>query len=227
MTGARALMVAVSVASVTALLPGVCVAQPATAGRYDVSAGVRWNGPFTVANESAREDTPNGGSRPLFASKTRLGSSVLVTAGISARVTSALHAEFQAAYGTGTLTSRVTADAEPIADVSVSSSLSQIAAEAGLRMQPRRWARRRWTPFVAAGVGYLRQMYAGRTLIETGSDAYAGGGLYYVRTSAHPRRLKASGLRIDVRGYVMRGGIASGTTLRSAPAVLASAFARF
>ncbi|MFN7981630.1 MAG: hypothetical protein U0Q11_07205 [Vicinamibacterales bacterium] len=222
----RTLFIAACAFGLSAATPRPLLAQ-ARSGRLEVSAGVRMNGPFTIASADAEENAPNGGSRPLFATQTRLGRSLFVTAGVSARVSAALHAEFNAGYGSGDLTTKVTADAEPIADVSVSAPMTQLLAEAGLRMQPQRWKRRTWTPFVSAGVGYLRQMYAGRTLIESGSDAYAGGGLYYERTSAHPRRLKATGLRLDLRGYVMRGGIASGTALRAAPAVLASAFARF
>lgn len=227
MTMSRVLCIAMCALGVNAVTPRRVAAQGRVAGRYDVSAGVRWDGPFTVANTEAEENAPNGASRPLFASRTQRGQALFVTAGVSARVSAALHAEFLAAYGKGQLTSHVTADAEPISDVAVSSPMSHLAAEAGLRVQPRGWKRRTWTPFVSVGVGYLREMYVGRTLIENGNEFYAGGGLYYERTSAHPRRLKATGLRIDVRGYVMRGDIASGTALRSAPAVLASAFARF
>jgi len=226
-TAARALVIAVCAFGVNAARPGTLLAQPKAPGRYDLLAGVRWNGPFTIANEAADENAPNGKSRPLFASNTRLGHSLFVTAGVSARVSTALYAEFLTSYGKGDLTTRVTADAEPIPDVAVSSPMSQLSAETGLRVQPRKWKRTSWTPFVSVGVGYLRQMYAGRTLIESGSELYAGGGLYYERTSARSRRLKATGVRIDLRGYAVRGGIASGTALRSAPAVLASAFARF
>jgi hypothetical protein len=205
----------------------VCSAQSSVAGRYEVSAGGKWFGPIGVATKSASETTPGGGTSPLFASTTTLDSSFSAAAGFGVRLTRAIHAEMAATYGSGQLSSRVTGDAEQVASVTVRSPVTQLSVEGGMLLQPSRWQTRRLQPFAAAGVGYVRQMYAGRTLIEPGHELYIGGGLYYVRVSAHPRRLEATGLRVDVRGYLMRGGIAAETTQRSAPAVTAMVFVRF
>lgn len=202
-------------------------AQTPRTARFEVNGGLRWNGPITIADAAATENTPSGGTRPLFTTRTTLDRSWLASAGVGVRISRALRAEFAAAYGTGNLSTRVSADAEQIADTTARSPLTQITAEAGILVQLPRWQRHAWKPFTSAGVGFVRQMYAGRTLIETGRDLYAGGGLYYERTSTRSKRVKASGVRVDLRGYLLRGGVLPGTDHRVAPAVLATAFARF
>lgn len=212
---------------VTCLASTTASAQAASTERIELSGGLRWNGPVTIADAAATENAPSGSTRPLFSTTTTLARSWLASAIIGVRLSRVLRAEFSAAYGTATMSSRITADAEQIADTTVRSPLTQITAEAGIQVQLPSWKRHTWKPFTSAGVGYLRHMYAGRTLIESGHDFYAGGGLYYERTPTRPKRLKASGLRLDLRGYLLRGGVLRGTDHRFAPAVLATAFARF
>ena len=56
---------------------------------------------------------------------------------------------------------------------------------------------------------------------------YVGGGLYYVRASSRARRLKATGVRADVRGQILRDGVAPDAESRVALAVTAAVFTRF
>ena len=203
----------------------VCAAQPSLP-KYEVSAGVRWVGPFAIGSEVADETAPGGGSRSLFSSHTRLGSSVGATAGFGVQLSRAIRAEMAAGYGTAQLSSKVSADLEQVADTTVRTPVTQIVVETGILAQRSRWRARRVQPFVTAGVGYLREMYEGRTLIETGSAVYVGGGLYYGGASARPRH-RAPGLRVDLRGYVRRGGVASTTMVHAAPELTATMFVRF
>lgn len=205
----------------------VCSAQTLVMPKYEVSAGVRWVGPTAVGSELANETAPGGAPRALFSSHTRLDSSLGVKAGFGVRLSRAIRAEMAAAYGTAQLSSKVSADAEQVADTTVRTPVKQLGVEGGILAQRSRWRARTVQPFVAAGVGYLREMYDGRTLIETGSAVYVGGGLYYVRASARPRHIRATGLRIDLRGSVRRGGVASTSKVHAAPEIAARMFVRF
>ena len=224
MTRVRRVVVACAVASAIAR---VCSAQPSPAGRFEVSAGVKWLGPVAVDNAVAGETAPGGVTRPLFTTATTLAGSLNTSAGFGIRLTRAIRAEMAATYGTAQLRTRVTADAEQVANTTVQTPITQLSVEGGALVQPSRWQSGHLQPFAAAGVGYRRQMYAGRTLIETATDVYVGGGVFYVRTSDRRRRIAATGLRIDLRDDISRGGVLSGTARRSAPSVSARAFVRF
>ena len=80
--------------------------------------------------------------------------------------------------------------------------------------------RRRWTPFASGGAGVVRHVHDGNALIESGVDAYAGGGLLY----ALGRR---TGLRLDGRVHVIRGGIAEGQGTLPRGALSGSIFVAF
>lgn len=210
-------------------LTGECMAQSTPAGRYELSAGVRWNGPITVNDAVASETAPGGSTSPLFKAHTTLNGSFGATAGFGVRLSRTLRAEMSAAYGTEQLSSQILADAEVVGATTVRTPVTRVSIEGGILAQRSRWRARRVQPFATAGVGYLREMYEGRTLIESGSAIYAGGGLYYVRASTRtrPGRLEATGLRVDLRANVRRGGVASATNVHTAPEVMATLFARF
>jgi len=195
--------------------------------RYEVSGGVRWIGPLDFGTTEAKQTTAGGGTRPLFASSTTLDGSVGGTAMLGIRLSRLLQAEVAAVYNPARLTSRISSDVEGIPDVSLDAPVTQFLLEGGLIAQPPRWGRRTVSPFLTAGVGYLRQLNDGRTLIDTGRSYYVGGGMHFVRTPRRPRRLKGSGLRVDARALMLRGGVAPDETTRITPTVTATFFARF
>lgn len=207
------------------LAPCPAVAQPASPGRVDLAAGVRWFGPLDFGRVDAAESTLAGGSRPLFSADSTLDASAGVSALVSVRVANGLRAEGAVSYNPTGLSVRITGDPEVSARTTISAPVGQFLIEGGVLREIRR--RGRLVPFAAAGAGYLRQLNDGRTLIETGTSFYGGGGLYYVRESARPRRVKASGVRLDVRAEFLRGGVAPDRTTRLVPAVTAVFFARF
>ena len=138
-----------------------------------------------------------------------------------------LRAEAALVYSPTQLITRITADAEGVADTDVTAPVTQFIIEGGLLAQPRQWRTRRFAPFATGGIGYLRQLNDGRTVVETGRTYYVGGGLYYVRTSASPRRVKAIGLRTDARALILKDGVAPDSEARTTPAVTATLFVRF
>jgi len=66
---------------------------------------------------------------------------------------------------------------------------------------------RRTVPFVAAGVGYLRQLHEGLTLIEQGHLYHLGGGLKHWLIVRDRGRIKAAGVRVDARLYLLNRGV--------------------
>lgn len=198
-----------------------------TPGRIEVSAGGRWVGPVGFGATAANETTFGGGTRALFESDSRLDPSIGGTVAVGVGLTRLLRAEVGVAYNPTGLSTRISADREGVADVTVKAPVTQFLIEGGLLAHMARWRRGRLSPFVTGGLGYLRQLNDGRTLVETGRAWYVGGGLYYERAAAHPRRLKATGVRADVRALILRDGVAPDDSRRGAPSITASVFARF
>jgi len=84
----------------------------------------------------------------------------------------------------------------------------------------------RLRPFVAAGGGYLRQLYSERTLVETGQVYFAGAGVrYWLRGGDGIRR--SVGVRSDIRAQWRRDGVEFEGRTRVAPVWAAHLFAEF
>jgi hypothetical protein len=202
-------------------------AQSDDRGRLEVAAAARWMGPIDFPGRPADETTLGGGTRPLFDSATTLEGSVGGSGLVGLRLSRAFQVEFTFGYNPTSLRTQITSDAEGIRDLAVDAPVTQLLMEGGVVVRPTAWGGGRLVPFLTAGAGYLRQLNDGRTLVETGRSYYVGGGLYYERATAGRRRLKASGIRIDVRGQVLQEGVAPDDTPRVAPAVAAGLFVRF
>ena len=203
-------------------------AQPSASGRVGVGVGVRYIGSMPIAEVAATETTAGGGSRTLFSTKTSLKGSIGGTLSVGVRVAPVLLVEAGAVVNPTHLSTRVSNDVEQANDTTATERVTQVIAEGGVLLTP--WKRRsasRVRPFAIAGLGYVRHLNEGRTLVETGSEFYAGGGLYYERASSRASRLKSTGLRLDARAVVLRGAIAPDTGSHVAPAITAAVFARF
>ncbi len=214
---------------VAALVCGASSAQaqtPAT-GRFEVSTGARWVGAIAFGTTPATETSFGGGRRTLFESSTQLDRSIGGSIGLGVRLTRALLAEVAAVYNPTGLSTRITGDVEGVENLTVKAPVAQFLFEAGVQARPARWRRGHVSPFVTVGVGYLRQLNDGRTLAETGRAWYLGGGLSYERAATQLRRLKATGIRADLRALVLRDGVAPDDAWRGAPAITAAVFARF
>lgn len=196
-------------------------------GRFEVAAGARWIGTTKHPSVFADQQTLSGGSRPLFVSRSQLDGSVGPAAVFGVRLSGALTAEAAFAYNPSQFVTRISDDAEGVADTSIGVPLRQFLIEGGVRVAPRGWRRGALAPFASGGAGYLRQLYDGRTLIANGHLYYLGGGLYYERASGRPSRVKGTGLRADLRAVMLRDGVAPDSGGHVAPSIVLSAFARF
>jgi hypothetical protein len=86
---------------------------------------------------------------------------------------------------------------------------------------------RRTVPFAAGGVGYLRQLHEGLTVIEQGHFYHAGGGVKHWLMTRERGRLRAVGLRADARLYLLAEGISFDADPRSHLAISGSVFLAF
>ena len=90
------------------------------------------------------------------------------------RLSRRLSIEAGAAYSRPTFAVDIAADIEDAPDVTATSTLTQLVADAGLQY---RWHGPRFQPFVMGGAGYLRQLDEPRTTADTGWMCYGGGGM--------------------------------------------------
>lgn len=209
------------------IAPAPALAQPVDTGRIEVAGAARVLGAISFGDVPALETTPGGGTAPLFESNSRLEGSIGPAASIGVRLVRGLRAEAAVAYNSTHLSTRITGDRENVPDISVDTPVRQFMIEGGLVAQLRRWQAGPIAPFVTGGAGYVRQLYDGRTLVETGTAYYAGGGLYYERVAARPGLVKSAGLRVDVRALFMRDGVNLDDATHVTPLLTAGAFARF
>jgi hypothetical protein len=208
----------------------VCAALPAAAqspGRLEVGGGARWIGSTSVGEVAAAETMFGGGTRELFQSSTDLNQSTGVEAHVGVRLTSLLQVEGAVALNRTELTTRVSGDVEGVSDTSAHEPVTQYVFEGGALLQLARSSRGKLAPFAAAGAAYLRQVHDGRTLVDTGQSYYVGGGVKYLLTSGGTGKVKATGLRGDVRAVFASTDIAPDDKMRTAPSVSGSYFIRF
>jgi hypothetical protein len=208
----------------------LATAAPAAAqppGRLEIGGGARWIGSTSFGDIAAGETTFGGGTRDLFQSSTDLEQSIGAEVRIGVRLTAFLQVEGTVALNRMDLTTRVSGDVEGAADTTAAERVTQYAFEGGALLPLARWRRGRLTPFAAGGAGYLRQVHEGKTLVDTGHSYYVGGGVKYLLTSGRTGKLKASGLRGDVRAVFSSTDIAPDDKLRAAPSVSGSYFIRF
>jgi hypothetical protein len=178
---------------------------------FDLSFGVQWIGPSSLGTTSATM-TSNQGSSPFtyFTVDGRLAS----TAGIEARIgyafTRIFSVEGGLAYRRPAVQWTPTNDYESATLTTASEKMSEYVFDAALLVHLRGASfgkQNRGVPFVLAGVGYLRQMHQGGTLVDTGQTYYFGGGLKYLM-SRRPGRMSGYGVRVDARVVYRHGGYA-------------------
>jgi len=197
-------------------------------GRFELAVGPAWLGPVSYGTSDATETAADGSRFRLFSTSTGLQSTPGIEARFGVRVTHALQAEAEAAYGRPTLTTKITGDAESAAPVSATESITQLTIQGALLAHLTAWhIGRGGVPFVSAGVGYLRQLHEARALAETGETYHVGGGVKYLFLSRQASRLKGLGVRAEVRAVVAAHAIAIDDGAHVSPALAASIFLRF
>jgi outer membrane protein with beta-barrel domain len=211
-------------------LAAILWSAPAAAqspGRLELGGGARWSGSIPFGDVAAPETMFGGGTRDLFKSSTSLDQSTGAEARIGIRLTSLLQVEGTVALNRVDLTTHITGDAEGVADTMAAEQVTQYAFEGGALVPFARPGGSRLTPFAAGGAGYVRQVHEGRALVDTGLSYYVGGGVKYLLTSGGTGKVKATGLRGDLRAVFTSSDIAPDDKFRTAPSISGSFFVRF
>jgi hypothetical protein len=194
-------------------------------GRIEISAGAAWLGTQTFGSANAAETTPSGGAFSLFTTSSELGSAAAFDARVGVRIAGTLVAEADVSYARPELRVAITNDVENASSITAVERLQQYMIGGGAT-----WylpGRGRIAPFVTGGGGYLRQLHDRALLVETGTYYQVGGGVLYVLSSHPGSRLKATGIRGDVRAVILNDGVAIDGGRHTAPAVTGSFVVRF
>lgn len=207
-------------------LPPAAAAQPLP-GSFELGVGGLWTGPTTLGSADATLTTSTGGTQRLFTTRTELAGAPGVEGRAAFRLFGALQLEGTLSYAWSDLRTEITSDLEGVEDTTAATSIQEFIAEAALVAGLSNLRIGNAIPFVSAGVGYLRQMHEGRTLIETGQVYHLAGGVKLPLFARPAGAVKSVGLRADVRAVFRRDGVAPADDVRVAPAVGVSLFLRF
>jgi hypothetical protein len=196
-----------------------------------VSGGLVWTGGYPIGDATAvlrgNAVGPEAPPFTLFRAESSLDASAGVDARVGFAISRGLTVELGVSHQRPGVTTALSQDAEAAAVTIDAERLSQYVIDAGVLWQlPRIRIGGRMRPFVLAGGGYLRQLYDERTVVETGSVYYAGGGVrYWLRGGDGQRR--AVGLRADGRAMWRLDGVEFEDQTRVAPVLTVHAFVEF
>jgi hypothetical protein len=219
------------------VLPVVADAQgrdqpPALEARHvTVSGGVIWTGGYAIGDATAElRGNAIGPTAPpftLFAADTTIDATAGFEARVGFAVTRDLTIETGFSYQRPGLTTELSQDAEAEETTIEAEQLAQYVVDVAVVWQiPGVSIGKRMRPFVSGGGGYLRQLYDERTLVETGSVYYAGGGVrYWLRGGDGQRR--SVGIRADARVQWRRDGVEFENKTRAMPVIGVLVFTEF
>jgi hypothetical protein len=221
--------------ALAALVPAVAEAQarrpparPPGPKRIEVGIGGGIAGGLVLGERDAtlRSNAASASPFRLFTADTRLDPSPLLEVRLGYRLTPRLVVEGTLGLSRPELVSSLSGDAENATAVEARSTLTEYLVTGGASWRLSTNTRRRWTPFVSGGAGVLRHVHDGQSLIESGVDGYAGGGLLYRLGS--PRGVDPrAGLRLDARLHVVSGGLAEGAGTTPRGVLTGSIFVTF
>jgi hypothetical protein len=193
-----------------------------------ISGGLNLAGGYPIGDTTAELRGNGLGSSPPAFTLFRAESTVEASAGAEFRIGLGLSRDFAIEVGVGYsrpgLRTALSQDAEADAIAIEAEQLAQYVIDVGATWQlPRPVFAGRVRPFVTGGVGYLRQLYDDRTLVETGRIYYAGGGVRVWLRGGDGRR-QSVGIRSDVRATWRQAGVEFEDKTRLWPAVTAMIF---
>jgi len=216
------------------LWPAASRAQDATGG-IDVAVGGRWLFGAALGSADANATTAAGEDFRLFSTRSERGGMPTIEGRIGVPLWRSMRAEAAVSFGVSNVLTRVSSDVEGVPDVTVRESIHEFTVEgSALAELARRRPGARAVPFAMAGVGYLRDLHEGRTVVETGALYHVGAGVTYVLGGARGPRsaggdplTRSLGLRADARVVIRTGGASLTGRALVTPAIGASLFLRF
>jgi hypothetical protein len=199
-------------------------------GRLEVDAGGGWVGGARLgaADADLRAPAAAPATFRVFSVDTRFASAPTfhVKAGVALNRRLGVEAGLMLSHPE--LRASVSNDAEAAPPITIAERIDQYSIDASvLVMISELGLGGRTLPFAAAGVGYLRQLHEGQTVVEEGHVFHAGGGIKHWLMARAQGFISGAGLRVDARLYLMSGGIAFEDRPRPHGAVSGSVFLTF
>lgn len=178
--------------------------------RFEASVGAGLFGGSGLGSADASLRANDTTARPfrLFASESRFGPAPLLEARGAYAFTRRVTTEGVFVFARPELRTSVSDDVEGAPALAIVERIDQYLVEGTIViMLDELGLGRRTVPFASFGVGYVRQLHEGLTLIEQGHSYHLGGGLKHWLTARDRGRIRASGVRVDARLYLMSDGV--------------------
>lgn len=190
-------------------MPAAQTAADRPVHRFEATAGALWMNGASLGSDDAvlrGNQIPPGDFR-LFSTDTRAGAVPGFDARVGYWLTRSISVEGGFVFARPELRTRITSDAENAEALTVEERLDQyfIDASVVVLMNALRIGERT-VPFVSGGLGYLRQLHEGGTLVETGQVYHGGAGVRHWLRQRDAGFIRALGLRVDGRVYVLADG---------------------
>jgi len=148
-------------------------------GSVEIGGGLVFSNGFDLGSRAAletRNSTTDTSGTPLFQTSSTLESAAGGQARLGVYVTRALSVEGGFLLTKPSVKTSLSGDFEQAANATVSESLSHYVIDGSALYH---FGVGRAVPFVLGGVGYVRDVHEGGSLVETGSEYHAGGGIKY------------------------------------------------
>ena len=213
-----------------AVTPAYAQTSERPVGRLEITIGGGWLGGADLGSSDANLRANATPAEPLrlFSAESQIRGAPTLQADAGFAFTRRWAVEGGVVISRPELQTSISDDAEGAPSITVGEGIDQYVFEARvivmldeIRLGPRT------IPFVAAGAGYLRQLHEGRTVVEEGHVYHVGGGLKHWFVARDRGFIKAAGVRIDARLYLLVAGIAFDDGPRPQGAVSGSAFVTF
>ena len=197
--------------------------------RLEVTAGAGITGGGSLGSRDAalRENSLAPEPFRLFATDSRFARAAVLEARAGLALTRRYGVEGGVSFGRPELRTSVSEDVEGAPPLTVTESIAQYLVDAAafvtldeVRLGP-------VLPVVSGGIGYLRQLHEGRTVVEEGHFFHLGIGVRHWLTSQGPGLLQGSGVRADARLYLFDGGVSVDGGTRTQAAVSVGFFVVF
>ena len=164
----------------------------------------------------------------LFTLDSEFGRSPLFGVHASYPLTARFAVEGGVTWSRPELRGQVTADAEGAPPVALAEQLDQYFFDGSLLIAlPELTLAGRAVPFAVAGMGYLRQLHEGHTVVEHGEEYHFGGGVRVPLVTRAAGPISAIGIRAEMRAYLLRRGVAFESGPRPHFAASGGVFLRF
>ena len=213
-----------------AVAAGQASAPVSNVGRWELGLSATALGAMPLGAASADLTTPGGAPFPLFEATSRFAPGFGAEFQIARVLSSRVHVAGVATWTRADIETRITGDAEEVADARLLNRASRVSAEGAVSIDLA--ARDRRAFYVLAGAGWMRELPGGVVFGANGGIGKLGVGMkYWWRrpqpdtsrfTPAQSRRKRAIGVRIEARAVARYPGVVFGSSrVRVAPGLLA------